>query len=84
MARKDIVTVGLYILKYAIHYDAEMEQVIKPLAMIAKLKVICSHCILIPQGSTGSGTFLCQMKAHIFLTILTITPEILASNSAYF
>ena len=34
-------------------------------------KVVCSHCILIPKGSTGGSTFFwCQMKAHIFLIII--------------
>ena len=33
------------------------------------LKVVCSHSILIPQCSTGSSTFWCQMKAHTFLII---------------
>ena len=33
------------------------------------IKVVCSHCILIPQDSTGSSTLCCQMKVHVFLII---------------
>ena len=30
------------------------------------MRVECSHCILIPQGSNESSIFWCQMKAYIF------------------
>ena len=33
---------------------------------ISKLKVVCFHCILIPQGSTGSSTFLVSTESWYF------------------
>ena len=60
---------------YYVLYDSHQPRLWK-----SNLKVGCSHCIFIPQGSTRSSKyFLCQMKAHIFL----INPKISAQNLLY-
>ena len=42
-----------------------------------KAKVVCSHCILIPQGPTGSSTFLVSNESPY---ISHYNPKISASN----
>ena len=37
--------------------------------ILNQFKMVCSHCILISQGWTGSSILWCQMKAHTFLII---------------
>ena len=62
---------------------------IKKMPASTSIKMVCSHCILIPQGSTGSKIFVCvcQMKAHIFLIMtpkfqlqIHYTLEVIAEN----
>ena len=50
------------------------------LIMWRTLKVVCSHCILIPQGSTGSSTFVSNESPYIS----HYNSKVSASNSIYF
>ena len=45
------------------------------------LKVVCSHCIIISQGSSGSSTFFVSHESPYFSHY---NPKISASNSLYF
>ena len=56
---------------------------------LIRVNMVCSHCILIPQGSTGNSTFWCQMKAPYFLIItqkfqlqIHYTLQVIAENVA--
>ena len=50
---------------YVIFFFADLDAT--DVTDVSSIVVVCSHCIIIPQGSTGSKTFWCQMKVYIFL-----------------